>query len=80
MVTSGASTRISRVDPVPTRERETSASRTPPSTIEKRITVPVSLELTHEEIQSGSRLRLVLDIDLTTMTASVERDRRTGTR
>jgi len=80
VVTNGASTRISRVDPVPTRESETTASRTSPSIIEKRITVPVSLELTPEEIQSGSRLRLVLDIDLTTMTATVERERRTGTR
>lgn len=86
VVTSGSSTRISRIDPVtakasaPAAATTSPSTATPSSTIEKRLTVPVSLELTAEELQSGSRVRLILDIDLTTMRATVERERRTGTR
>jgi len=79
VVTSGASTRISRIDPAPVKGGASAKAAASPSLIEKRITVPVSLELTSDEIQSGSRVRLVLDIDLTTMTATVEREKRTGT-
>ena len=80
VVTSGASTRISRVDPAPASARESAPAKGASPTIEKRIIVPVSLELTSEEIRSASRIRLILDIDLSTMTATVEQEQRTGTR
>jgi signal recognition particle receptor subunit beta len=86
VVTSGSSTRISRVDPAPARPASAPSSASPKpaaasaAPIEKRLSVPVSLELTAEELQSGARVRLVLDLDLSTMQATVERESRTGTR
>ena len=78
VVTSGSSTRISRIDPA--APRGSSAASMPDSVLEKRIQVPVTLELTGEELSSGARVRLVLDIDLTTMRVTVEHEEKTGTR
>jgi signal recognition particle receptor subunit beta len=74
VVTTPSSTRISRVDGTAT------PAPAPAEVIDRRVSVPVTIELTAEEVASGARLRLVLDIDLTTNEARVERESRTGTR
>lgn len=73
VITAGESMRIARLDePIETTDSS--------GVLVRRIQVPVTLELTADEIRSGARIRLTLDIDLAAGEVQVEREVRTGTR